>query len=318
MQNKLDESPVEPFVPWLQLLTFGGYVLAAVFLFNLIAPLLALPFYNFDLNEMMRVMGDISAYPEARVPMLFTQAVYSLGAFILTPWFYITRYLKMPVTALVNLKSINNTMLAMTLVIIVSFMVVNSVFVYWNQHIQFPEALSWFESMARSMEDKLQEVTLFITDFQSAYQLILGLLVIAVLPGIGEELLFRGVLQNLIWKGSKNPHIAIWISAFIFGVFHLQFYGVVPRILLGALFGYIYFWSGRLSLAMIAHFLNNGITLVAVYMYNQGLMEYEITNTDLRPEWLPVVIFFVIGAFTMFMFYQKCRVQENGNMAEGL
>ena len=76
-----------------------------------------------------------------------------------------------------------------------------------------------------------------MTDFNSTRSA-LGLLVIALLPAIGEELVFRGILQRELWRGTLNIHVAIWVSAAIFSAIHMQFYGFVPRLLLGALFGY--------------------------------------------------------------------------------
>jgi membrane protease YdiL (CAAX protease family) len=92
-----------------------------------------------------------------------------------------------------------------------------------------------------------------------------AIVILAIVPAIGEELLFRGILQNKIEMLSKNKHIAIWITAFIFSFIHFQFYGFVPRLLLGALFGYLYIWSGNLTIPILAHFINNGFTLLLLY-----------------------------------------------------
>jgi membrane protease YdiL (CAAX protease family) len=107
--------------------------------------------------------------------------------------------------------------------------------------------------------------------------------VVAVLAGVSEELLFRGVLQNIILKTTKNPHLAIWFTAFTFSFIHFQFYGFVPRMLLGALFGYLYFWTKSLWIPMFAHIVNNGFTLIMAYMNDMKMVKVDIEDTKSVP-----------------------------------
>jgi membrane protease YdiL (CAAX protease family) len=111
----------------------------------------------------------------------------------------------------------------------------------------------------------MQELTTYLTNFENIVEFLAAIVILAVVPAIGEELLFRGILQNKITLLTKNYHVAIWVSAIIFSAIHFQFYGFVPRVLLGALFGYLYVWSGNLGVAILAHFINNGFTLFLIY-----------------------------------------------------
>jgi hypothetical protein len=175
---------------------------------------------------------------------------------------------------------------------IVLYMPVSAWAVQWNERFVFPEGWETLEQQVRSMEDLLKELTVFLVNFQSPLEFILGLVVVAVIPGIGEELLFRGVLQNKIAKSTQSIHLAIWVSAFIFSAIHFQFYGFLPRMLLGALFGYLYFWSGSLLVPMFAHFLNNGFTLVWMYLYNKGIHQVNVDTVE------EISIFWVIGSLS--------------------
>ena len=140
-----------------------------------------------------------------------------------------------------------------------TFIITISPLVEWNMNMEFPDFLKGVESWARDAEDKAAELTKAMTSFESVGDLVLGLIVIALLPAIGEELVFRGLFQNEFFRGSGNIHLSIWLAAIIFSAIHLQFYGFVPRLLLGALFGYLYYWSGSLLIPMFAHFVNNAI-----------------------------------------------------------
>jgi uncharacterized protein len=95
--------------------------------------------------------------------------------------------------------------------------------------------------------------------------LIANLIIIAVLPGIGEELIFRGILQKQVGLMLKNPIAAIWIAGFIFSAIHLQFEGFLPRMALGVVLGYLYHWTQNLWVPIIAHAFNNGIQVIVIY-----------------------------------------------------
>ena len=109
------------------------------------------------------------------------------------------------------------------------------------------------------------------------------MLVISVLPGIGEEIMFRGVLQNSLHRWTKNPHVAIWVAAFIFGAIHMQFYGLIPRMMLGAVFGYIYVWSGNIWYPIIAHAINNGIGVTMAYAAQFSESDINLDDTESIP-----------------------------------
>jgi membrane protease YdiL (CAAX protease family) len=157
--------------------------------------------------------------------------------------------------------------------------------------------------MARAQEDQLAEFTRAATQFNSVPDLLLGLLVIALLPGIGEELVFRGLIQNELWRGTKNVHVAIWVSAFIFSAIHTQFFGFVPRMLLGALFGYLYYWSGNLLIPMFAHFFNNAFGVVALYLEHQKLIDVNMEETEAAP-W-PAVALGVVLTVLLLVYLRK-------------
>ena len=125
---------------------------------------------------------------------------------------------------------------------------------------------------------------------------------VAVLPAIGEELLFRGVIQKIFINWTKNAHWGIWISAILFSAMHLQFYGFVPRMLLGVAFGYLLVWSGSMWLPIAAHFFNNGIAVIAMYLIDKGLLSPEVeTFGTTSDSYYSVAISVVLVAVFMVM-----------------
>jgi membrane protease YdiL (CAAX protease family) len=170
-----------------------------------------------------------------------------------------------------------------TLLAGICLQIVLSPVVEWNMQVRLPDFMKEFEAWARHQENIRLELTRLLTTFQSNIDFIVALLVIGVLPGVGEELVFRGIIQNRILQATGNIHLAVWISAFLFSAIHLQFYGLVPRMLLGAFFGYLYAGSGNLLVPVFAHFAHNAITLLMIYLYQLDISSINPEDNTAAP-----------------------------------
>jgi membrane protease YdiL (CAAX protease family) len=164
--------------------------------------------------------------------------------------------------------------------LIVAFMPFNALFIQWNNSMSLPEWLSGLERWMQEKETALKELTEYITSFDTIPQLLVGMIVIALIPAIGEELVFRGLLQPRVQRFTHNMHAAVWITGFVFSAIHFQFYGLIPRMLLGVLLGYLYVWSGNLWYPIIGHFTNNGFTLLMIYLYKKRTVDIDIESTS--------------------------------------
>lgn len=155
---------------------------------------------------------------------------------------------------------------ALLIVVILPLM---SVLIAWNAGAHFPAALHDFEVWARASEDRAAVLTKFLTRFNSGARFAAGVVVIALVPAIAEELVFRGVIQkNLVrWF---SPHVGVWLGAAIFSAIHFQFFGFVPRFVLGLVLGYLYLWSGNILVSMAAHFTQNALQLLILFLTQRG------------------------------------------------
>jgi len=297
--NQLAQSPL-PSHTFLILLLFGvGGFLA---IGPILGMLLVLPFFGLEFNQLIQALGDPLSHPEAKIPIYIIQGITTLVGFIAIPWIYLQRVGIHPLSHFFQQKVVPGA-LFLTGVIVICFMVVNAPFIEWNANVKLPEFLSSFEQWASQNEHLFKELTEYLTLFDSHWEFLLGLVVIAVIPAVGEELFFRGLIQNQFHFLFKNIHWAIWITAVTFSAFHLQFYGLVPRILLGVLFGYLYFWSQNLLVPIIAHFVNNGFTISLVYFAQLGIIDFDIESTgEISP--LPVILFTII-TFSMIFYFRK-------------
>jgi membrane protease YdiL (CAAX protease family) len=179
-----------------------------------------------------------------------------------------------------------------------------------NQQLVLPSWMSSVESWMRASEDQASKLTEAFLNTKSFGGLLGNLFIVAVLPAIGEELLFRGLLQKLIQRMTGSAHSAIWITAVLFSALHLQFFGFLPRMLLGVLFGYLLEWTGTLWLPILAHFVNNAAGVIIFYITGKGL---EPEQTDL-PLFNNSLFFWALlsGAVIWFLmkYLYSIRLQE--------
>lgn len=156
---------------------------------------------------------------------------------------------------------------------------------YLNQQLTLPEFLQPLEAWMKTQEENAALITEQFLNVRTFGGLIINLLLMALLPAVAEELTFRGVVQKLFQgtqalenQRSKVPHLAIWCSAILFSAIHLQFYGFVPRMLMGALFGYMLVWTGSLWIPILMHFTNNAMAVLLYFIAN--LTGWDVEKVD--------------------------------------
>ena len=207
-----------------------------------------------------------------------------------------------------NFKKVSLSSIVFVFILTFLFVLVDSPIVIWNKSVVFPEFLSSFETWAKLKESQLEELTIYLVSFDNFNEYLIGIIAIAIIPGFFEEFLFRGIIQKNFYLISRNHHLAIWLSAFIFSAIHMQFYGFFPRLLMGVLFGYLFYWSGSIFYAVIAHAFNNFFAVTMWYAAQQGYFgkEYELGVND--PPDLPVVVIIlslILFLITIYFVRQK-------------
>lgn len=128
-----------------------------------------------------------------------------------------------------------------------------------------PLPAKW-EAVLRPLEDNARHMIEVLEGAHTFPNLIMSVLIVAVLAGLSEEILFRGAFQRLMATGGVGGHTAVWVAAIVFSMMHLQFYGFVPRVLLGAFLGYALLWGRSLWVPVILHALNNTIYIVSQWV----------------------------------------------------
>jgi hypothetical protein len=295
--------------PFSQLMFSAFVMVASLLVFMILAMIVAIPFFGMDI-----LMGGMSASgmdtPEGLAFLKYFQVVQSIGLFVVPPivlaWFYhgnIREYLFLDKTS--TLPSYLYAVLAVLVLIpLINFM--GEI----NSQMKFPESLSGIENWMRTMEDAAEVMVKKFMKVESISGLLFNGFMIAILPALGEELMFRGVIQRIFTNWSKNYHWGIWITAFLFSAMHMQFYGFLPRMALGAMFGYLLVWSGTMWVPILAHFANNTMGVIGYYLIDKGTISKDVEEWGTGTEQFPLVLLsLVTTGLLLFLIYRNGSVK---------
>lgn len=162
-------------------------------------------------------------------------------------------------------------------------------------------------SVFKDMEEQsLQLVKLMLTT-DSIMVLIVNVILVALVPAIGEELVFRGFLQHLMSKLIAHPHINVWVTAIVFSAIHMQFEGFFPRMILGLVLGYLMLWSGNIIYPMIAHFFNNALQVIIQFIVREDMSGFDNLENYNAPLWLLIISVLLLMLSTSYFksFFNK-------------
>jgi membrane protease YdiL (CAAX protease family) len=170
-----------------------------------------------------------------------------------------------------------------------------------NQHLVLPNALKGLEQWMRDSEKAAQKATEAMLSMKTIWSMLWAVFVVGLLTAIAEEFLFRGAIQTLFVRMTGNKHAAIWITAILFSAFHMEFFTFLPRVFLGAIFGYFVAYSGSIWPGVWAHFLNNGSAVIITYLYNQKTIKLNPDDQHVFNLW-SYIFSLIIVLFLLFMY----------------
>lgn len=248
--------------------------------------------------------GEIDRMSTSIYLLRITQVLYVFCTYLAPPILFAYLFEKNPKFFFVKHRNKLN-LIILTVILIISVQPFIYLVSYYNEQISLPDSMSKLEQWMMSSEMEAERVlNLFLGD-RSTSGVILNILIISVLAGIAEELFFRGALQQILNKIIKNEHLAIWTTAIIFSAIHLQFYGFIPRVLLGALLGYLFLWSGNIFLPILAHILHNLVNLLFLELY-YGTSEFDsIKNPEMQNHIGFALISLIVSLAILYFLHKK-------------
>lgn len=174
-----------------------------------------------------------------------------------------------------------------------------------NSQLGFPDFMSGVEDWMKSKEEQAMKLTEILLQTNNIAGLMVNIVIVAIVPAIGEELLFRGVLLKLLKQMTKNVHVAVILSAVIFSAIHLQFYGFLPRMMLGIVLGYLFVFTSNLWVPIFVHFLNNASSTIIYYLNENGHISIPMEDFGTSQNVVYIIGSLLISLWLMLMIYQK-------------
>ena len=237
----------------------------------------------------------------------FMQISSQIFTFVLPPIAYAFLVKEKPVNAL-GLKKSKILWVFIGVAMIFAIMPFNSILAEWNANLTLPESMSKIEQLMKQMQEAATEMIEKFVNVDTIGGLVLNLFMIAGLAALGEELLFRSIIQTSLIKICKNVHIGILIASVIFSFIHFEFYGFFPRLILGMLLGYMFYFSGSIWIPMLMHFLNNGTVVLIYFLNNKGITNIDVDTFGQTS--IPVLIVSIVVMIVLFLFSIKYSDKE--------
>jgi membrane protease YdiL (CAAX protease family) len=249
--------------------------------------ILAAFIYNIDEEMLEQIMANPTDGTAMEV-LKFMQGLFSIGLF-LVPALIAARLFSIRPSAYLGIERFPQPpLLVVGLVglLTLSAVGVSDIFYQITKAIPIPEA---FRSYVEAQEDAMQSQYALFLDMPNTFAFIKAFMLIAVLPALCEETLFRGVLQPVFKKGLGNLHLAVWLTALCFALVHANFYAILSIWVLGAVLGYLREWTGSLWVSILMHLFNNGLIVSAVYFGDIPLEQLNDVSIQSEELWLSIL-----------------------------
>lgn len=183
-----------------------------------------------------------------------------------------------------------------------------------NSRVVLPECMASLEAMFRAQEDAAAQLTERFLQADNFGVLLINIGLMALLPALAEEVSFRGTLQQIL----GNRHVAIWLTAIVFSAIHMQFYGFIPRMLMGAMFGYVFVWTGNLWIPILMHATNNTIAVISFFVASRTEAGRELLANDQSwadtigtgPMWWLGVLSLLLTLALLYYLHRLCTAAD--------
>lgn len=269
--------------PFTKLIFSLFIILVSFLLIFILGFIIAIPIFHISLSELSTILSDYNNPNNIRF-LKYLQTIQAIGLFILPAFIIAYLFNSKPFNYLGFKKIASSNIIILTISIFLVSIPIISYLGLLNSNMQLPECLSGLESWMKEKEESAKLITFAFLKMDHFSVLLFNLFMIGILPAIGEELIFRGVFQKIFAEWTKNIHVGILLAAFLFSAMHFQFYGFLPRFMLGILLGYLFYWSGSIWIPILGHFVNNSVAVIAFYFYEEKALE---SAENFGPEAIP-------------------------------
>lgn len=304
--------------PWYQLFMVFVLAVAGTFVFLALGILLVPAFFPISLEDMVALLQDMGN-PGGTEILKFLQGFNTIGTFLvpgLLGAYLLSRY---PSDYLqINDFPRNGWMVVLMVVVLtLSGTLISDVLYQFSAEITFPDFMQWLEPYLRESEELVAEQVKAFLQMETFLDFLKVFMIMAVLPAVCEETLFRGVVQPLFVKGFRNVHIGIIITSVVFGLLHQQFNSFLSITALSIVLGYLKVWSKSLWVPVLMHLFNNGTIVIAVYFFEMPLEEVNTSASEWQDTWFwPGILVFTACLFGLWYLMSRLSSGNRQNLSD--
>lgn len=296
----MTDRPYSQLHPALQFLIFIALTMVIIFVGYFIGSAVIAWLYG------SKTLTDIATLnihtPEGVRSLWILQVISTTLPLIIAPVFFAWVIVREPAEYLRYNVHFSPVLLLLVFFIMLMSMPIIEVLSELNQRLILPHSLKGLQDWMKASEQAAEKETNIILKMDNLADLFKVLLLVAATTAVVEETMFRGVLQTIFTRWTQNPHTSILITATLFSAFHMEFYGFLPRLMLGILFGYFVYWSGSIWTSVWAHFLNNGVAVVATYLYQHKIVKINPDDQN-NFSYAGYVFSIIITVFLLINYY---------------
>ena len=238
----------------------------------------------------------------------FMQISSQIFTFVLPPILYAMLIKENPKESL-GIKNVSYHWFIIGFIMMYAILPLNNVFAEWNAGLKLPESMSRIEELIKEMYESSAVVLEKLVNVNTFGGFVINLIMIAGLAALGEELLFRSIIQTSLIKICKNAHVGIIVASAIFSFIHFDFYAFIPRLVLGMLLGYMFYYSRSIWVSMFMHFVNNATAVVIYYLNNIGVTNVDV-ETFGQTQLLPLLISIALMIVLFWLAIKRMRNEE--------
>jgi uncharacterized protein len=301
-------SPVSKII----ISVFFMYIFLLVGFF--IAGVIGVPIFNKSFSEIFVAASDFHNKSNVNILKYF-QITQSITLFFLPPFVMAILFGKRPKEYLSLTKKPGILLCVIAVLLILASIPLVNYFENINSKMKLPESFNAVEQWMIATEKSLSVLSETFLNVNTFSAFAFNVFMMAVLPALGEEFVFRGLFQRLFTEWFKNHHWGIIASAMLFSAFHFQFFGFLPRMFLGVMFGYLLIWSGSLWVPILAHFINNFMGVTYYYLLNKNVVDHRVEKLGKGDsEFLYISFSVALIIILLVLFYKKSKiVYDNSN-----
>jgi uncharacterized protein len=249
---------------------------------------------SFQIFEMLKAPSQVN-----KSLVLLLSFFSTLFRFMVVPGLYLLLTNRSSISFLWPDDKIHFKQALLAVLIIISLLPCTSILIDFNNGLELPVWLSEVETYFKNSEVRARQLTSRLLTFEEPKDLAMAILIMAIIPGIAEELFFRGVVQLQFQNILKNPHYTILLSAAVFSFAHFQFYGFIPRMALGMLLGYVFYWSKNIGYPIMMHITNNLISVLGAYFFGPKIMNPDSGSSTTMLFIIPSIVLSILIIFNL-------------------